>query len=211
MQDATFTEIQRFLSINANRTNAKISLLDPKIELTQEDPWNLKIILNITINITDKTNLVSWNRPVSIESYIPILNLQDPLYSKETGGQIIKTITPTPYSIFVSTGNYDNLTSHFENSYYKASTSAPSYLNRLEGNLSADTNGIESLVHPELLSNTTISPKIKSLVDYIYFDPSTDFDTSVPKEKGESEGPVSHLILDSAHCPSYNLTIGVDC
>lgn len=171
MNEATFAYVQNTLSTNAKKINANISLLNPTIEITQEDPWNIKFTLNITLIIADKTELASWNRSMSIVSYIPLTNLIDPLYSIGTGGMLTNKVNQTPYTTFVSGADYTNLTDHFENSYYKASTSAPSFLNRLEGNFSADPNGVESLVYPQGLTDAGVpgDTLIKSVVDYIYF------------------------------------------
>ena len=62
-----------------------------------------------------------------------------------------------------------NLTGHALNSYYLASTSGPSFLNRLQGISSGNDNGIESLVNLQELSQQGIVVKEKSVVDYIYF------------------------------------------
>ncbi len=200
MGDATFTAMQNFLSGNANKINANIELLNPQISLTQEDPWNLKIILNITLIIKDQGDLVSWNRSASIESYIPIRDFEDPIYSANTLGKVINKMNQTPYSTFVSGADYTNLTSHFENSYYKASTSAPSFLNRLQGDLTADQNGIESLVNPQDLIDQGIAVKYKSVVDYIYFSLDNPQKYTVPA--------VSNLILDDEdnHLTIYNVS-----
>ena len=200
MEDATFTATQNFLTGNAKKINANIKLLNPKIFLTQEDPWNLKIILNLTLIIEDKSGLVSWNRSASIESYIPIKDFEDPLYSTNTFGKVTNKINQTPYSVFVTGADYTNLTSHFENSYYKASTSAPSFLNRLHGNLTGDQNGIESLVNPQKLIDQGISIQYKSVVDYIYFSSGNPQRYTVPA--------ISNLILDNEdnHLVIYNVS-----
>lgn len=200
MEDATFQAIQNFLTKNANKINANIRLLNPEISLIQEDPWNLKVILNITLIIEDKGNLASWNKSTLIESYIPIKNFEDPLYSVNTRGNVINKINQTPYSTFVTGLNYENLKSHFENSYYKASASAPSFLNRLQGNLNPNQNGIESLVNPQKLTDAGIDVKYKSVVDYIYF-------SSYDPQKYKIS-PVNNLILDNEdnHLEIYNVS-----
>jgi len=119
MNDATFAQIQSFLNNNANKINAEISLLNPSITLTQEDPWNLKFTLNTTLIITDIGGLASWNRSASIDSYIPIYDLEDPIYSANTQGKVTNKFQQTPYTTFVVGSYYTNLASHFQNSYYK--------------------------------------------------------------------------------------------
>ncbi len=200
MEDATFQAIQNFLTKNANKINADAELLNPEISLTQEDPWNIKIVLSTTLIIEDKGNLVSWNKPTLIEAYIPIKNFEDPLYSVSTQGNVINKINQTPYATFVTGSDYSNLSSHFQNSYYKASTSAPSFLDRLQGNLNANQNGIESLVNPQKLTDGGITVKYKSLIDYIYFSQTNPQKYQVPS--------ISNLILDDEdnHLETYNVS-----
>jgi len=204
MTDGKFSSIEYSLNRDASKINANISLSNPKISLDQEDPWNLRFVLNVTILIEDKSNLVIWNRSSSIESYIPINNFLDSIYYIETFGKVSQKINQTPYTTFVSTivsgPDYTNLASHFSNSYYKASTSAPSFMNRLQGNFSGNQNGIESLVYPQTLIDFGISPKQKSVVDYIYFSSNNPQAYTIPT--------INNLILDDQdnHLTIYNVS-----
>jgi len=90
------------------------------------------------------------------------------MYLIETG-LVTNTIIRSPYISFVSGADVSNLISHVENSYYVASDSAPSFLDRLEGVNVANENGIESFVYLPSLTAQGISTSDKSCVDYIYF------------------------------------------
>jgi len=196
MDSATFTYIQDFLTINAAKINAEITLLNPAIELTQDNPFNLKFTLNTTLIVTDTSGLASWNRSASIVSYVPLTNLEDPIYSVGTLGKATNKVNQTPYETFVSGADYTNLEDHFQNSYYKASASAPSYLQRLEGDFSSSPYGVESLVYPQDLTDAGINIKQKSLIDHIYFSNSDPQAYSVPA--------VNNLIIDNL--ADYDLT-----
>jgi hypothetical protein len=200
MDDATFTSMENFLSSNAQKINANVSLQNPIISISQDDPWNIKITLNTTLIIKDKGNLASWNKLSSITSLISITNFDDPIYSASTQGKVLNRINKTPYQTFVTGSDYTNLINHFQNSLYKTSTSAPSFLMRLEGNLSASPNGIESLVNPQPLVDVGIPAKYKSVVDYIYFSNSNPTKYTIPA--------VSNLILDDEdnHLEIYNVS-----
>lgn len=200
MDEATFPNIQNFLTNNADKINAQIELLNPTISITQEDPWNLKITLNTTLIVKDKNNIASWNKSSSITSLIPIKNFEDPFYSINTQNKVINKINQTPYQIFVTDSDYTNLTSHFQNSFYKASTSAPSFLKRLQGDFSTDSNGIESFVNPQKLTDQGISVKYKSVVDYIYFSTSDPQKYTIPA--------INNLILDDEdnHLATYDVS-----
>ncbi len=200
MDDATFLSIETFLADNAKKINANLTLENPTIELSQDNPWDIKITFNATLLINDKGNLASWNRNISVSSLIPITNFNDPIYSVNTAGKVLNRINQTPYKIFVTDSDYTNLMNHFQNSLYRASTSAPSFIMRLQGNLSASPNGIESLVNPQMLADQGISAKYKSVVDYIYFSTSDPAKYTIPA--------VSNLILDDEnnHLTAYNVS-----
>lgn len=200
MDDATFSSIQSFLTSNANKINADIQLLNPTISISQIDPWNLAITLNTTLIIEDQGDLASWNKATSITSLIPITSFNDPIYSVNTAGKVLLQINQTPYTTFVTGSDYSNLQDHFTDSLYLASTSAPSFLMRLQGNLSASIFGIESLVNPQLLADAGINAKYKSVIDYTYFSTSTPTKYTVPA--------VTNLILDDEdnHLTTYNVS-----
>ncbi len=200
MIDATFSNLESFLQDNAAKINANLTLQNPTITISQDDPWNLKVTLTTTLTIQDKSGLATWNKTSITYSYIPIKNFDDPIYSVNTAGKVLLKINQTPYTNFVVGGDYSNLADHFRNSFYKTSTSGPSFLMRLEGNLSSDPNGIESLVNPQTLANAGISAKYKSVVDYIYFSTDNPTKYSVPA--------INNLILDDEdnHLTIYNVS-----
>lgn len=200
MDDATFSSLENFLTTNAEKINADISLQNPTISISQSDPWNLKITLNTTLIINDKGNLASWNKTTSTTSLIPITNFNDPIYTANTQGKVLMRINQTPYQTFVTGSDYTNLENHFQNSLYKASTSAPNFLMRLQGNLSASPTGIESLVNPQKLADAGISAKYKSVVDYIYFSSDDPAKYTIPA--------IPNLILDDEdnHLAIYNVS-----
>ncbi len=200
MDDATFSSIEGFLSANAKKINANVVLQNPTISISQVSPWNMKVVFNITLSVKDKNNLAEWTRNSSVVTFIPVQNFNDPVYSVNTAGRIVNKINKTSYSNFVSGADYTNLTNQFHNSLYMASVSAPSFLMRLEGNLSASPNGIESLVNPQKLISQNIIVKYKSVVDYIYFSNFNPQKYKIPT--------VANLILDnqSNHLFKYNVS-----
>lgn len=200
MDDGKFSNIESSLNSNANKINAKVTLLNPEISLIMEDSWNMKFILNTTLIIEDSSNLASWNRSATFESLIPINTFLDPIYHIGTSGKVTNEISQTPYLNFVSGTDYSNLTLHFQNSHYKESTSAPNFLDRLQGDFSASPNGIESLIYPQELINQGVSVKYKSVIDYIYFSSNDPAKYSIPT--------ISNLILDDEdnHLTIYNVS-----
>ena len=189
--DSSFTEIMTQGSLNSNQLSlmagqdlfswiTKISQLAAKknllvsynindVILTQEDPWNILIKINITSNISDTSNLARWYRTTIINTSVSIINFEDPLYAIESNNQLVNTIIKTNITVFTSGGDTTNLIIHNLNQFYMYSDSAPDFLMRLQGNLSSSSCcGIESLVYlPNIVDNTYIYNK--SVVDYIYW------------------------------------------
>jgi hypothetical protein len=164
MEGVTFSEIENTLNERANKINSDLTLNFPKIQITQEDPWNVKVTLQTNLSLQDKSNLASWNRTTTITSLIPIEGFEDPTYPIENNNPTIiskinRTIYPVdPFSIA-------NLILHAENTYYTNNTDAPSFIDRMEGNLtSKNPYGIESLAVPKLVSIPG-----RSIVDHKYF------------------------------------------
>ena len=168
MSGATFDDMTDSFGRFANKVNADIYFGEFEVFVDQVDPWNIRIHLDLEMLIIDRGNLVSWNKTLSVDSLVPIENFEDPLYLIESGG-ITNTIIKSPYEVFVDGVDVSNLSSHVENSYYVASDSAPSFLDRLEGRNLENENGIESFVYVPKLSAQGISSKDKSAIDYIYF------------------------------------------
>ena len=198
-QEITFRDIEDTLQQRAQKLNINISLLNPMLTLTQSEPWKIDIALSTTIVMTDENNLVSWNRPLTITARVPVQGLEDPLYIVNTNGLVTVKVKQTPHTIFVENTNITSLLNHTLSSYYRSHTDAPSFLNRLQGNLSASQYGIESLVNLQKLSSQGVPTQQKTVVDYIYFS------TQNPAHNGVSGMP-SWFRLDAAHLAYYNAT-----
>ena len=201
MLGATFPEIEATLKQKAEKINANLDFINPSISISQSDPWHIEVTLSSNLIIRDKSNLALWNRTSDIKAYIPIQDFEDPLYVINTNGLVTNKLIKTPYTTFVSGFNIANLSSHLENSYYTASTSAPSFLKKLQGDTSADPNGIESLVNLAKLSTQGIEARDKSIVDYIYFSASNP-----PHCNVLPAGMPAWFKLDTPHTTTYQVT-----
>ena len=193
-----FNDIYNSLSAKADKNNLNLTIVRRNLSISQDDPWHVKISLEADILIVDKGNLALWNYTDTIISYIDITNFEDPLYVLNTNGYVGNKIEKSQY-IF-SNADLTNLTLQSQNTYYIASSTGPSFLDRLQGKTSANPNGIESLVYLPELSSQGLIIYSKSCVDYIYFNPSDD--------------PISHNIqgmpswfkLDEPHIVVYNVS-----
>jgi len=199
MDGVTFEGIVDSLNQKGSKVNVNLSLFNPLIKVYQEDPWNVKLEFTCDLFIYDEGDLALWNRSYSHSVYIPIDNFEDPLYVVETGGLVVNEINKTIYNGFVSGADVSNLTGHVTNSYYVASDLGPSFLDRLQGDVSANPNGIESLVYLPGLSSQGVSVEDKSCVDYIYFSDDNPSDCNIG-------GMSNWFKLDSAHLSKYEVT-----
>ena len=199
MEGVDFDGIILSLNEKAKKINANVTLVNPSVEITQEDPWRVKISFTGDLMVQDKGQLVLWNRTYYDETFISVENFEDPIYAINSGGLVTNSINRTPYQTFViGSDDVSNLIAHLEGGYYKASTLAPSFLDRLEGKSTANPNGIESLVYIPKLSAQGISPKDKTDVDYIYFSSSNPASSKI-------QGMPSWFKLDDAHLDDYGV------
>ncbi|MGV8162673.1 MAG: hypothetical protein ACP5N2_05070 [Candidatus Nanoarchaeia archaeon] len=141
------------------------------ITLTQNDPWTIAVSMNVSLSINDTTGLAHWNYNKIYTSYIPIINLRDPIYSVSTKNRAANSIRTLNHSYFVSpTNNTDNLLEHINGTYYLASNIAPSFLMRFENNNSHSPQGIESIVDVKRLSDQDLDVDSNAIkIDFIYF------------------------------------------
>lgn len=156
--------------------NINLSLLN--VSLYQRDPWGVYISLNISIFLNDSSKVANWNFTKNYDTRVSLNNIRDPVYSVNTQGRLLNIISKSPYKYndFVdeSTNDTSSLYNHTMNSYYRASTLAPSFIMRLRGNLTASPYGIESFVNlDDLNAQGFIVNNAYSPIDYLYFSNST--------------------------------------
>lgn len=189
------------ISNMSEKMNLLVNYSLKDVSVSQEDPWNVKVETKIELFIKDKAGLASWNRTSKIIAKVEIIDFEDPLYLIKTGGRVTNKINKTIYEPFVDGNDVLNLTLHVNNSRYIASSSAPSFLDRLEGKLTQNSNGIESLVNLEKLSAQGMAVEDKSIVDYIYFSDNNPAAYSI-------QGMPSWFRLDneSAHLEVYDVS-----
>tara|TARA_Y100000310_G_scaffold139131_1_gene138350 strand:+ start:2975 stop:3931 length:957 start_codon:yes stop_codon:yes gene_type:complete len=162
----TFIDWTDSIIVQANKVGIVINFSIQNITLSQLDPWELTLKANVLIDARDEKGTSAWEKQKAILATIPITGFEDPLYTLETAGRIINSIEKTNITDF---SNTDDLVIHINNSYYKASTTAPSFLMRLQGNTSASEFGIESITNLNEFSAQGLQIFDRSNIDYIYF------------------------------------------
>jgi len=176
MLNSTFSDYLAKVQLMARSTGIILNINVTQIRLMQSNPWNIDVYVLMNITAVDTKNTSSWNINREYVTTVPIANLRDPLYSKNTHNKIPNTIRQLPTTIFVNGSNTSALQDHISGSYYVASNYSPNFIMRFEGLTDADINGIESIVDVVDLSAQGLpryDDRVK--VDYIYFnDLSTD-------------------------------------
>ena len=152
-------------------TIANITILS--LSLRHSDPWNINITANVLLNVTDKRNTASWQRQREVSARVGISGFEDPLYVVKTSGKVTSIMKQTNYTPFAAGGDVTNLMLHTNNSFYIASNLSPSYLMRLEGNLSPSPYGVESLVNVYALQVNGVQVQDRSVADAVYFGTGT--------------------------------------
>lgn len=203
---STYDDLVFLLRERAAGIGADVQFANPKINVTQEDPWNVKVVLTADFFAGDQNYLAYWNKTLISVSLISIGNFTDPIYLKEAN--VDKKIVRNPNQTF---GTVASLSNQLENGYYRNYSGAPSFIDRLEGNIGGNYPamrfsqfGIESLVHlEEDLPQDYTLPAPRSIVDYLFFNDGTHIHCQV----GSGSLP-SWFRLDN---PEHTAVYGVSC
>jgi len=188
MNGAKFSDIKALIQEKGLGINVNVSLGSPQVSISQDDPWNVKITLTTDFFMEDLSGLASWNKTWVVSGFVPVENFDDPLYTVHTSGTVLNRINRTRY---VSFSDSVELLDHAQNSYYMNNTEAPSFLDRLQGDLTAqNVNGIESLAVPKLPSIAGVS-----IVDHEYI-----IGTAGSTVGG---GMPPYFLIDSGHTGLY--------
>jgi hypothetical protein len=183
------------------KINVDINISTNSFQVTQDDPWNVKFIWNISLNVSDKNGLADWVINDSIVAYVPISNFEDPLYFVSTNGLVARKISLSNFSpIYISGGSTSNISLFLSNKQYSSSIYSPSFLNRLEGNKSANIYGVESFVSLTELATQGVPITDKSILDYVYFS------TNSPSPLCTLSGMPSWFKVDLTNAARYNIT-----
>lgn len=170
LEGSTYEDLVELVGERAAKISATAEFANPSINFTQKDPWNVEISLNVDFMVRDGNGLAYWNKTLTSVSYVSIGNFTDPLYFKEAG--VDKDIVRNPNDVF---GSPAALAVQLEEGFYRNHSGAPSFIDRLEGNIGGahatprySSVGIESFVHLEDDLGGGVQPQ-RSVVDYYFF------------------------------------------
>ncbi|PLW80782.1 hypothetical protein C0585_00760 [Candidatus Woesearchaeota archaeon] len=176
MEDASIIDWKDRVNEEANLLNLEFDTVPVDIEIVHLSPWDIKITLTATLLLEDFNSDISWNYTKNISNTMSIIDFEDPLYKVYSFDKVINLVVRASYLDFINDSNNNNsdvLQTHINNSYYIESPTGPSFLMRFEGNLSNSSYGIESFVNLEDFQRQNLEVYNRSLIDYIYFDPSS--------------------------------------
>jgi hypothetical protein len=177
MINNTFYDWKQRIESEADSYEINLTIILNDVEVRQESPWSITFSTNTTLIIKDKRDIAQWSIDQITDVDISIEDLEDPVYSLNTLGRVFKFVKPANNTDFVDDQNQTHvLMNHTIKTYYINTNVSPSFLQRLEGNYSADPqgNGIESLVYPFELDAVADYDSVtmnKSLNDYVFFNP----------------------------------------
>jgi len=170
MENNTYPLWASRMVAQASAIGVTLAMSPGPFAIEQLSPWTVTGRTNLTIYIADALLNASWNVTRQVNGTIELEAFEDPVYRLGTSGRVTNLVRQTPITDFVSGTNVNNLMAHANESYYRAWTGAPSFLQRLEGKLTnSSPYGIESLVNLQELSDAGLFTSTKSVVDYIYF------------------------------------------
>jgi len=186
MKDNTISNWTNFIRRTVNSTSFKLNISLSEIEVKPYDSFNLLFELNLTINISDKTNYVRIDKFVEKDVLVPIEGFEDPLAPLKTNGLYSKTIKKSPFNtsqIGVS-WSLEDMKEDVLEGYYHPSWEGASFLDRLEGRLTTSSKyqnlapgrqiGLEHFVNLQSLYDLDLEIKEnKTVVDHLYWDSNT--------------------------------------
>ncbi|PIN93482.1 hypothetical protein COU54_02820 [Candidatus Pacearchaeota archaeon CG10_big_fil_rev_8_21_14_0_10_31_24] len=170
MIGATKSDLIDSMNEKASKINANVFLSDVSTSYSQVDPWNVQFVFSFNLSLEDNSNLARWERFQEITTLVGVEGFEDPIYIVNTNALVSRKINRTIYEgNYVVDSDISNFYSHVFSGYYAESVNSPSFLNRLEGNLSQDDNGIESFVNLAELDSQGLPISDKTTTDHIYF------------------------------------------
>jgi len=202
LSDVTYDDLIEDINDLAEKMNVEVNMSNSVLIVSQDDPWYVRLELVSDFTMLDMANLSNWSKVQTIVAYVPISGFEDPFYTINSNAKVSHKIYPTIYEgMYANGADVTNFSKHVASGYYAANSNAPSFLNRLEGDFSSDSNGIESFVDVTAFSNQSLSVKDKTRIDYLYFSSTSTTDYTVP-------GMQPWFIIDDSddHLTKYNVS-----
>lgn len=170
MSNNTFEDWESRMDNIGQTVGINLSFSLESLEIYQDSPWSVIVAAKVIVTMRDVKGVAQWTKNVTVTPVISLDGFEDPLYNYYTGLGVSVQINKTPYDGDYVTGNdTSNLLDQLDKTYFTAWEGAPSFLMRLQNNLSASPYGIESFVNKTEVSFYYACGSGTSSVDYIYW------------------------------------------
>ncbi|MFH1125580.1 MAG: hypothetical protein V1703_00500, partial [Candidatus Altiarchaeota archaeon] len=187
MENHTLMNWSQRIVIKGDEVNFIVSVQPTEIKIIPYDSWNFYVLSKLDISVYDKLNRSLYrDYGIPIVSRVSINTMEDPLYSTKTGSQdLIRYFEKCNSSSVV---NSTVIQEWIDSECYLQKSSAPSFFDRIDGNLSTNekyvlqsqriidlglapgTIGMESFVDLDKFATYNISfDSNNSWVDYYYW------------------------------------------
>jgi len=171
--NSTFTDYLARVNAEAADIGLALNMSVDQVRLSQSSPWTVDVSFLMHVNVTDSRGLARWDYDRWFTTEVSIIGLHDPSYTVGTDGLLLNVIEMSPYNNtqFVSGNDTTVLEDELRSRYYRDDPYAPSFLQRLEGNLTGSSKyGIASLVDLDEISAQGLAVRTdRTLIDAAYF------------------------------------------
>ncbi|HLD75460.1 MAG TPA: hypothetical protein VI874_00450, partial [Candidatus Norongarragalinales archaeon] len=176
-----------------------VTLIVLNVRVTGLTPASLLVTSNLSLFVQSLVEPASFNftRSYSESVVLSIEALEDPLFSLNTNGVLSRVVAfnASPVS------NLSTLETFISEKKYAPNPDAPDFLNRLEGRLSPNVLGFETVVNPNELSAQDLPIRNQSHADHLFFNASLS-------NQGRRVSSMIHpwLQIDCTHAAFYGVT-----
>lgn len=169
VENATLTRWHERVQQRAASIGIDFNVVFGEVRIEHVTPWDIRSTVNVTLILADANGVANFTANRTASATMRIVGFEDPLYLLGSSGKVVNVINISSTTDFVQGNDTSDLMAHVTDGAYIAHSDAPSFLQRLEGNLSASPYGIESLVDVAALDQNDVPIKVRTAVDYLYF------------------------------------------
>lgn len=198
MRNTTLSTWVERVNVVSQRSRIGINFSVHSISVGQNTPWSIETNISANISVWDETGLASFIVEHNSIAHTPIIGFEDPLYIVKSAGKVTNIINQSQNTNFVSGTDVSILLNHTYQGFYIASSDAPSFLDRFEGKLSANPQGIESLVDLSKFALQGVPTLDRSIVDHSYFGNGSEIEYHI-------NGTPSWFKIDPDHLSTYEV------
>ena len=204
LENSTIINWTNKVAFIANDSGIIFNLSDYNVTINQSEPWYLDVRLTAKMIVMDTKGVSFWNTTLDKTIKLSVEDTEDPVYTRESHGNILRMIRRTSIDGFVDYSDplnpdVSNLMLFIQDKEYRHSNSSPSFLMRLQGDLShSECCGIESIVGVDELIPYPQFLFERSHVDYIYWE-----DPENPQTPGSPDHDFWYINYTSATPETY--------